>query len=146
MINNSEEDIKKELYKGVATLHIDGMRVDKAQPDEVIMSMKIKNSMCNIYGIAHGGAVYTLIDTAAAAIIWVNGMEVVTQNSSVSFLRGCKNGTTVYAKSKLMHKGRSTCVSEVILEDSDGKRVAIGTFTMFNSKNRYQKIQGGSNE
>ena len=70
----------------------------------------------NRYGVVHGGALFTLADTAMGAACYSIGAKVVTLSSSVNFIR---------------NMGHSTIVCRVDIEGPDGRKMVDVTGTMF---------------
>lgn len=64
----------------------------------------------NRYGVVHGGALFTLADTAMGAACYSIGAKVVTLSSSVNFIRNTAEKCRVIATATLIHVGHSTIV------------------------------------
>ena len=82
----------------------------------------------NPLGGVHGGALYTLADTAAGLAVATNGRANVTLDSNLHFLRPPRPGK-VYCTAVVRKRGRNIDVCDVSLWDSEDREVAIGTFT-----------------
>lgn len=85
----------------------------------------------NRYGVIHGGALFTLADTAMGAVGYSIGCKVVTLSSSINFISNSSAKEKVWAKASLIHAGRSTIVTRVMIYDHTGKEMADVTGTMF---------------
>ncbi len=94
---------------------------------------ELTDSMLNPLGIAHGGTVYTLCDVAAGTAAASRGRIAVTLDSNIHYYRPGNVGTKLTAVAHERKYGRNTSVYMVELSDSDGKRIADATFTMFYS-------------
>ena len=70
----------------------------------------------NRYGVVHGGALFTLADTAMGAACYSIGAKVVTLSSSVNFIRNTAEKCRVIATATLIHVGHSTIVCRVDIE------------------------------
>lgn len=131
-MNNKEKInyIQKYIYK----INIPVMKIESIEEEKAVLSMDVNEDMCNVYGILHGGALYSLADTACGVHCTVRGNSPVTLNSSFNFLKPCeKDEKKIYAISHVKHMGRSTQVIDVDVMNKEGKIFASCTFTMFSS-------------
>ena len=81
----------------------------------------------NALGSVMGGALYTLADFVfAVATNYNKPYSTVTSVSSISYLRGCKEGT-IFAESKMIKDGRLSCTYEVEITSEEGKLLAVVT-------------------
>ena len=99
-------------------------------PDRAITSLTIRPEVRNPYGMAHGGALYTLADNAAGFAAHTDGRAYVTQSSNLYFLRNQAEGV-IRAEAKVRRRGRTTCLVEVDITGEDGALLASGTFVYF---------------
>ena len=86
----------------------------------------------NSFGVAHGGAVMTLMDVtlASAARSVAPGMGVVTIEMKTSFMRPAPgDGSQLTARGRLMQRTASMAFTEATLYDSQGQACAHATGT-----------------
>jgi len=80
---------------------------------------------CTIGGIMHGGALMGLADNCGGICAFLNLPEgaqaTATIESKTNFLRAVREGQTVTATTRPLHKGRSMIVLETELHLDDGK-------------------------
>ena len=83
----------------------------------------------NSFGVAHGGAIMTLLDVtlATAARSVELGIGVVTIEMKTTFMQPCKGVLT--GKGTLMHRTRSMAFTQGTIHDSEGKVCAHATAT-----------------
>lgn len=86
----------------------------------------------NVINTVHGGALYTLMDSAGGAAAASYGYRVTTINSSVDFLNAVKGPTTLYGIGRTLKRGKTIIVVNTVIEDYSGKQYAQGVFTFFN--------------
>lgn len=129
--------MKDKIWKGVLShIHPLGgferaVLID-ARPGYSKFSIEIPPESINIYGIVHGGFLFTLCDTAAGMATYAYEMTNTTQQASINFLRGISlEERKLYVECRAAHKGRSTVVNRVEITTESGKLAAVGTFTMF---------------
>lgn len=99
--------------------------------DHAITELQVRQESCNPFGRTHGGAIYTLGDTASGTAAHSDGRYYVTQSSSVHFLRNVTAGHTIHAEARVRHRGRATCLCEVTFTDEENNLLATGDYTFF---------------
>ena len=109
-----------------------GLEIVSAGPDEVRARLEWQERLCTAGGILHGGALMALADSAGAYLAFLNLPEsaggTATIESKTNFFRAVREGH-VHARSRLLHRGRSTIVVETDLFDDAEKHVARVTQT-----------------
>ncbi len=106
------------------------MRVTDAGKGFAVVEMDIDEQILNIYGLVHGGALFSLADTAAGAASFTTGRDSVTLNSSINFLRPGTGGKLKAAATEI-HAGKTTGVYEVFIYNDLDHLLSRATFTMF---------------
>jgi uncharacterized protein (TIGR00369 family) len=110
-----------------------GMRLDRIEHDRACLSMPFRPELVTIGEVVHGGALSSLIDTAAMAAAWsgfdgTGTLRGTTVGISVDFLAAAQ-GREVTADAKVIKRGRSLCFCEVDVADADGRPIAKGLVT-----------------
>jgi uncharacterized protein (TIGR00369 family) len=101
--------------------------------DEAVLAMPFKEELVTIGDVVHGGAISTLIDTAAMAAAWASD-EVpespagATVALSVNFVSAARS-SDLTAEAKVVRRGRELSFCEVSVTDADEKLVAHGVAT-----------------
>ena len=85
----------------------------------------------NRYGAVHGGALFTLADTALGAVCYSIGSMVVTMSASINFIKNTMHKEKVTAEATLIHKGKSSVVCEVEIFSEKQELMVEVTGTMF---------------
>ena len=104
--------------------------VAEAGPNRAVTALTIRPETRNPYGVAHGGALYTMADNATGIAAHTDGRSYVTQSSNLYFLGNQADGT-IRAEANVIQRGRTTCLVGVEITGNDGKRLAYGTFVYF---------------
>jgi 1,4-dihydroxy-2-naphthoyl-CoA hydrolase len=103
-----------------------------AAAEEVQARIAWEERLCTAGGVLHGGALMSLADAAGAYCAFLNLPEgstgTATIESKTNFFRAVRDGHVV-ARSRPLHRGRTTIVVETDLHDSEGKHVARVTQT-----------------
>lgn len=74
-----------------------GMELLEAASGRAVVTMRIAPAMINGHGIAHGGFVFTLADTAFACACNTYGPVTVAAGADISFLRPVREGDVLVA-------------------------------------------------
>lgn len=106
------------------------MRVTDVRDGFATVKMQIDSQILNIYGLVHGGALFSLADTAAGAASFTSGFDSVTLNASMNFIKAGTGGCLIAHASEI-HRGRTTGVYEVFIYNDKEDLLARATFTMF---------------
>jgi acyl-CoA thioesterase len=116
--------------KNAFMLHCHVVPIDLDKLDYSKFRMDGRPDLLNPHGMIHGGALYTLADNAAGYAAHTDGRRYVTQTSSFHFLRN-QGGGVVHAEGRVIHRGRTTCLTAVEITSEDGTLLATGEFTFF---------------
>jgi len=108
-----------------------GIEVDSAEPGHAVLSMKLRDDLMRNNGIAHGGAIATLIDSAMAIAIMAQLAEnerTVTVDLTIHYLRPISEGTA-RASARVVRAGRRVITVSAELFDDAGKLAATAIST-----------------
>jgi uncharacterized protein (TIGR00369 family) len=100
-------------------------------PEEVEATLAWAPELCTAEGVLHGGVLMALADSAGAVCAFLNlppGGRTVTIESKTNFLGAVRQGT-VRARSRPLHRGRTTIVVETDVYGPDDRHVARTTQT-----------------
>ena len=106
-----------------------GIRLDTAEPDQVIGMLDWAEPLTTLGGAIHGGVLMALADAIGGACAFLNlgaGARTSTTSSSTAFLRGVRSGR-VTATARPLHVGRSTIAVRTAITDDAGRLVAETT-------------------
>jgi acyl-CoA thioesterase len=88
------------------------------------VAMKFTPDMENIFGKAHGGAVFALIDEAFETAGNSHGTIAVALNMNISYLSPPASGATLTAEAKEVHRTNRTALYEIKVTEESGKPIA----------------------
>jgi len=109
-----------------------GVTFIEAEKDRVVATMVVREDLCTMNNIVHGGSIMALADTVGAAATVINlpeGAGTTTIESKTNFVGPAQAGTTLKATATPIHRGRRTQVWQTRLETDAGKLVAVVTQT-----------------
>jgi acyl-CoA thioesterase len=85
-----------------------GMEILDIKPGHAKLAMTIKPNMVNGHGIAHGGFIFTLADSAFAFACNSHNQRTVAAHGNISFIKPGKLGDRLVATAKeISRSGRS---------------------------------------
>ena len=119
-----------ERYTLNGFMHYNHIELEKAERDRAVFRIVIRPENRNPFEQLAGGAIYTMADLVGGAAALTDGRCYVTQSSSFHFIRNVASGT-VYATGSVIHRGKSTCLVNVDINDESGRLLATGEFNFF---------------
>lgn len=102
-----------------------GIELLDLQPGRSRMVMPLASYMDNFNGLAHGGAIFTLADTAFAAASNAHGTVAVALSMTIHFLRSPQIGTRLIAEARESRLSRRAGFYEITVTGEDGQAVAV---------------------
>jgi uncharacterized protein (TIGR00369 family) len=109
-----------------------GVRFVEVTADVLRAEMAVRDDLCTVPGVMHGGALMAFADTlgaCATAMRLPKGSQTTTIESKTNFLAAATAGTTVTGECVVLHHGRRTCVCQTRIVGSDGRLLALVTQT-----------------
>ena len=107
------------------------MRVEEASDGHSRLTMPVKPEMRNLYGICHGGAIATILDSScgvALGTLLEPGKVIVTVDMRVNYISNLGAGVLT-GTGKVIHRGSQTGVVTAEIRDENGELVAVGMST-----------------
>ena len=109
-----------------------GIEIDSVEPGHAVLSMQIRNDLKQNHGVAHGGSVAALIDSAMAVAIMPMLSEnerTTTVDLTIHYLRPLTHGTA-RVSARVVRAGKRVITVSAELFDDDGKlaSTAISTY------------------
>jgi acyl-CoA thioesterase len=108
-----------------------GIQLEEIEPGRARLSVEVRQELCQLQGVMHGGAIASLIDTAVAFAI-LGGSEKETRFTTVemkvNYLSAIREGRVI-ADARLIRDGRRIVVAECDVFDSKGRLAAKGLLT-----------------
>ena len=88
------------------------------------VKMKIEEDLLNIFGIAHGGAVFSIMDAAFELASNSSGIVSVAVSMSITFTAPANIGDTLYAEAYEINTTRKTGLYEIKVYKEDKTLIA----------------------
>ena len=110
-----------------------GMQLVEMRPDAATLTLPYVPAVATLGNTVHGGAIASLIDTAAMVAAWSGAeapanMRGTTVGMTVSYLAPA-NGEDVRAEARVLRRGRSLVYVDVEVRVASGELVAKGLVT-----------------
>lgn len=111
-------------------LQSNDMKVTELGKGYARVEMIIDQQILNVHGFVHGGALFSLADTAAGAASFATGRDSVTLNGSINYIKPGRGGKLIGVATEIS-AGRTTGVYEVFIYNDESMLLCRATFTMF---------------
>lgn len=126
-------ELVRDLIVGSPLARHLGVALEEIEPDRARLSLPFAEHNVTIADTVHGGAIVSLIDTAATAAAWATdtipeNLRGTTVSLTVNFLAGGR-GQALTAEAKVIRRGRSLCYLEIDVVDEAGSAIAKGLAT-----------------
>lgn len=112
------------LYAADASSRHLGIEVDDVAPGRATARMTLTDTMVNGHGIAHGGYVFLLADTAFAFACNTYGETTVARGCDIVFVRPASVGDRLVATAVERLRGPRNGIYDVTVRGVDGEVVA----------------------
>jgi acyl-CoA thioesterase len=127
-----------------------GMQVVSVGPGRAVLSMKVRPDMANGHGIAHGGFMFTLADSAFAFACNSHNRRTVAQGCDIAFLVPVRSGDVLEAEAvERWRQGRNGIYDvtvrrgeQVVAEFRGRSREIGGAFFEESSEEGFEEEQG----
>lgn len=106
-----------------ATQHL-GMRIDRVAPGEATLSMDLQPFMLNGHGLAHGGYIFTLADSAFAFACNGYNQRTVGHQASITYMAPGRHGDRLTATARELHRGKRDGIYDVFVTNDRGEKIA----------------------
>ncbi len=128
---NFKEALLNRLPARMAFWQLLGIEFVDVERGWAKMRMPFAEKLTNSAGIGHGGALFTLADSAgsmALVSMVAKGEVVTTVEMKINFLRSF-NGDEVVAEARILHCGKTMALGDIDIKDEGGTLIAKATAT-----------------
>jgi acyl-CoA thioesterase len=101
-----------------------GIELVEVAPGRALVKMEVQDRHLNSHGTVHGGALFTLADTAFALASNSHGIPAAAINAHISYLKSAMQGM-LYAEAEEFALNPKLASYTVRVTDGDGERIAI---------------------
>jgi len=97
-----------------------GMELRDIGQGYAVVEMQLRPQMENIYGMAHGGAIFALVDEAFELASNSHGTVAVALNMNITYISPPHSGATLRAEAKEISLTRRTASYLITVTDESG--------------------------
>ena len=101
-----------------------GIEIEEARAGYSRIRMKLRPDMLNGHGIAHGGMIFSLADTAFAYACNSRNLRTVAAQASITFLDAAREGETLVAEAREQALVGRSGVYNVSVRGEGGRAIA----------------------
>ena len=131
MLRPTQEQIINFYHENTVIDYL-GVEVVPTPDGEARLELLVEPRHANLYSMAHGGVLTTMVDTAMGAKCLALNKKVVTISLNIEFMHAVMTDTPrVFTDATVLHDGRKTMVCECKIIDAKGKLYAKATATFF---------------
>jgi acyl-CoA thioesterase len=112
------------MYAGDQAAKALGISIDGVAPGRATARMRVTGEMTNGHGLAHGGYIFLLADTAFAYACNSYGPVTVAQGCQITFLRPARAGDELTAAAAERARAGRSGIYDVSVRRADGEVLA----------------------
>lgn len=127
--NELADKVARSMLAAEGTGPAWGVEIEEAREGYARIRMTLRPDMLNGHGIAHGGMVFALADTAFAYVCNGRNLRSVAAQASITFLDQAREGDVLIAEGREAALVGRSGVAHVSVRTEDGR--AIAEFTGF---------------
>ena len=135
MVDEAIQAIMKHVQKEPFARKM-GLRLLKVEPGYAMVEMEPQEDSRNIFGMTHGGAIFSLIDEAFEVSCNTHGTVAVALSMTVTYHRAADRKSKLRAESVEIHRSAKTGTYEIKVTDEHGILIASCTALCYRKKDK----------
>ena len=117
-------DVARNMLAAEGTGPAWGVEIEEAREGYARIRMALRADMLNGHGIAHGGMIFALADTAFAYACNGRNLKTVAAQASIVFLDAAREGEVLVAEAREQAVVGRSGVYNVAVRTQDGRAIA----------------------
>ena len=113
-----------------------GMRLVEIDYGRALVKMENSKDMTNLFGVIHGGVIFSLIDGAFELAANSYGTIAVALGVNVNYISSAKAGEILYAEAKEVSKTPKISIYDIRVRNDDGRLIATCQAMAYRKKDR----------
>jgi len=101
-----------------------------------VVEMTFTEEMENIFGMAHGGAIFALIDEAFETASNSHGTVAVALNMNITYTAAAARGARLRAEARELNRTPRTATYDIKVTDGNQTLIAVCQALVYRKKNR----------
>ena len=122
--NELANRVAHSMFEAEGTGPAWGIKIEEIRVDYARVSMRVRPDMLNGHGMAHGGMIFALADSAFAYVCNGANHASMAAQASIVFLDKVREGETLIAEATEVARERRAGVTRVAVRAGDGRTVA----------------------
>ncbi len=131
VISSIVEQVQKERFAQKL-----GLRLIELEPGHAIVEMEPQEEFTNIFGMTHGGAIFSLIDEAFEVSCNAHGTVAVALSMTITFHRAPDQKSRLRAESVEIHRSAKTGTYEIKVTNEHNDLIASCTALAYRKKEK----------
>lgn len=131
---DSLKDIKEKFTADVFPRSL-GIELLEVRPGYARVRMTLKENMVNFHNIGHGGAIFTLADTALGLAANSHGEMAVALTVNINYLSPAQPGSQLTAIAEEESLTKRTGVYCINVSADTGEKIALARGTVYRKRN-----------
>lgn len=122
-----DEKIKKAILKQIEKEPFGkkfGLKLVDVREGCAKVEMRFTQDLENMFGMAHGGAIFSLIDAAFEIASNSHGTMAVALNMNINYLASPEKGALLTAEAREINRTKKTAAYDIRATDDSGKLLA----------------------
>jgi len=145
MADEIMESIKRQVQEEKFARRL-GLRLIAVEPGHAIVEMESQEDLMNIFGMTHGGAIFSLIDEAFEVSCNTHGTVAVALSMTVTYHRAPDQKSKLRAESTEIHRSAKTGTYDIKVRDEHNVLIASCTALCYRRKDKLPFLDDGGNE
>jgi acyl-CoA thioesterase len=140
-----DETVRKALFKRVNEEPFARkmkLKLIELEAGYSVVEMTFTKDMENIFGMAHGGAVFALIDEAFETAGNSHGTVAVALNMNITYTAAPASGARLRAVAKEVNLTRRTATYDIRVTDEKDTLIAVCSALVYRKKDRLPFLEG----
>lgn len=129
MLSEMRRAAEKEKYAAMMGITCEEVGLGYARA-----SMTVEENMLNLFGMAHGGAIFSLMDDVFQLACNSRGQAAYALNVSSTFIKGVAAGERLVAEAREIALTNRTGTYELKVMDEQGRLVAVAQAIAYRKK------------
>ena len=125
-------DLKERAQQNSPFARSLGIEFVDVTRDRLLAELTVRDDLCTLPAIAHGGVLMSFADTLGATATMLNlpdGAGTTTLESKTNFFAAAPVGSVITGECTPLHRGRSTMVWQTRITNAEGRLLALVTQT-----------------
>jgi len=102
-----------------------GIKLSKLDHGYSLVEMHFTEDVANIFGMAHGGAIFSLVDQAFETASNSHGTVALALNVNISYLKSPSVGDIIYAEARAINKSNKISNYAIEVKNDRNELIAV---------------------